>query len=304
MIEVALQLVALAPVPLKLTVEVPCAAPKFAPVITTDVPTGPAAEASTRAVGNHYLIRNMLRRCGAPSFEALQSLCQVLGLEFYIGPPRGSALPKPSLQPEDPPDWVAAIRSEILQALRPEYARLFEDQVGVRHLKTLIGSGADRLDPEEIGRVPFRKSWLLHHGIDPAQCYMVKVMGEAMAPTLPEGCLVLVNPGGKDRENNRIYLVRSSKGLVARRVKKGSNGGQVMVADNPALDHHLWPPDEDVLGELVWMARCLRGKAAEAGVNPWESDWQTGQPVEGSSGYLHRSDQERPGEVSGKSLLP
>ena len=263
-----------------------------------------AAEASTRAVGNHYLIRNMLRRCGAPSFEALQSLCQVLGLEFYIGLPGGSGSPKPSVQQEDPPDWVAAIRSEIRQALRPEYGRLFEDQVGVRHLKTLIGSGADRLDPEEIGRVPFRRSWLLHNGIDPQQCYMVKVMGEAMAPTLPDGCLVLVNPGGKDRENDRIYLVRSNYGLIARRVKMGPSGGQVMVPDNATLNDPVWPPVEDVLGELVWMARCLRSKATKTGVNPWESEWQTGQPVEGHSGYLHRPDPETPGEVSGKSLLP
>ena len=260
-----------------------------------------AAQASTRAVGNHYLIRNMLRRGGAPSFEALQSLCQVLGLEFYIGPPRSPASPKPSLQPEPPPDWVEVIRSEIRQALRPKTAKLFEDQVGVRHLKTLIGSGADRLDPEEIGRVPFRKSWLLHHGIDPAQCYMVKVRGEAMVPTLPDGCLVLVNPGGKDRKNDRIYLVRSPKGLIARRVKKGPDGSRVMVADNPALNDHAWPPDEDVLGELVWMARCLRGKTEEAGVNRWEYEWQTGQPVEGRSGYLHRPDTERPGDDSGKS---
>ena len=43
MIEVALQLAGVAAVPLKATVEVPCAAPKFTPVITTDVPTGPAA---------------------------------------------------------------------------------------------------------------------------------------------------------------------------------------------------------------------------------------------------------------------
>ena len=263
-----------------------------------------AAEASTRAVGNHYLIRNMLRRCGAPSFEALQSLCQVLGLEFYIGPPRTPASPKSSVQPEDPPDWVAAIRSEIRQALRPEYAKLFEDQVGVRHLKTLIGSGADRLDPEEIGRVPFRRSWLLHNGIDPQQCYMVKVTGEAMAPTLPDGCLVLVNPGGKDRKNDRIYLVRSSKGLIARRVRRGPNGGQVMVPDNATLNDQVWPPDEDVLGELVWMARCLRSKATKTGVNPWESEWQTGQPVEGHSGYLHRSHPETPGQDSGRSLLP
>ena len=40
-IDVALQLVGVAVVPLKVTVLVPCDDPKFAPVIVTDVPTGP-----------------------------------------------------------------------------------------------------------------------------------------------------------------------------------------------------------------------------------------------------------------------
>ena len=38
---VALQLVGVAAVPLNFTVLVPCVAPKFVPVIVTDVPTGP-----------------------------------------------------------------------------------------------------------------------------------------------------------------------------------------------------------------------------------------------------------------------
>ena len=42
-IEVALQLVAVAELPLKLTVLVPCVAPKFPPAIVTDVPSGPLA---------------------------------------------------------------------------------------------------------------------------------------------------------------------------------------------------------------------------------------------------------------------
>lgn len=47
-----------------------------------------AAAASTRAVGNHYLIRNIQRRRRWPSVDNLISLCRVLGLEFYVGPPR------------------------------------------------------------------------------------------------------------------------------------------------------------------------------------------------------------------------
>ena len=48
-----------------------------------------AAAASTQAVGNHYLIRNMERGHRWPTVDNLMALCRVLGLEFYVGPPRG-----------------------------------------------------------------------------------------------------------------------------------------------------------------------------------------------------------------------
>ena len=46
-----------------------------------------ARQASIEAVGNDQLIRNM-RRGQVPSVETFRSLCRVLGLEFYVGPPR------------------------------------------------------------------------------------------------------------------------------------------------------------------------------------------------------------------------
>lgn len=193
-----------------------------------------------------------------PSVDRAFEISKALGLEFYIGPPRGAASPQPSPQREDPTDLAALIRSEIRRVLSPGNADLFGDLVGVPHLTTVIGSGAGQLDPAEILRVPFKKTWLVRNGVDPDQCYMVRVQGEAMAPTLPDGCLVLVNPGWNDRENDRIYLVRSRKGLIARRVRKAPDGSRVMVADNPAFNDRLWPPNEDVLGEVVWMARCLQ----------------------------------------------
>ena len=48
-----------------------------------------AAAASTQAVGNHYLIRNMERRRRWPTVDSLRALCRVLDVDFYIGPPRG-----------------------------------------------------------------------------------------------------------------------------------------------------------------------------------------------------------------------
>ena len=52
-----------------------------------------AAAASTRAVGNHYLIRNIERRRRWPSVESLIALCRVLDLEFYVGPKREASAP-------------------------------------------------------------------------------------------------------------------------------------------------------------------------------------------------------------------
>ena len=47
-----------------------------------------ARAASIRAHGSPELIRDM-RRGHVPSVERLRSLCDSLGLEFYVGPPRG-----------------------------------------------------------------------------------------------------------------------------------------------------------------------------------------------------------------------
>ena len=46
-----------------------------------------ARQASMKEVGTPELIRSM-RRGRVPSVERVQALCQVLDLEFYIGPPR------------------------------------------------------------------------------------------------------------------------------------------------------------------------------------------------------------------------
>ena len=46
-----------------------------------------ARQASIEAVGSHELIRDM-RRGRLPSVERLKALCDVLDLEFYVGPRR------------------------------------------------------------------------------------------------------------------------------------------------------------------------------------------------------------------------
>ena len=235
-----------------------------------------AAEASTRAVGNHYLIRNMQRRCGAPSFEALQSLCQVLGLEFYVGPPRGSAnLPAETPSRESrqeatmapSPAWVAHLRTAFRQDLNRALSRLAIPEaaeevpcpryVEVRQLSAAAGGGATDLDETVSGYVPFHHHWLNRQGLDPAQCTVIGVMGESMEPTLPEGASILVDRSHSRPKHGHIYVVRTPDGLIVKRAGKDPGGGWWLISDHPAWKPDRWPSDAVVVGEVRWVGKTL-----------------------------------------------
>ena len=60
----------------------------------------------------------------------------------------------------------------------------------------------------------FKRDWLSSHGLDPAQCLIVRVQGESMGNTLPDGCSALVDRGRQQRREGRIYALRTDRGLV------------------------------------------------------------------------------------------
>ena len=66
--------------------------------------------------------------------------------------------------------------------------------MAAREVEVAAGAGAVNLDKApETGRVFFRRDWLDRHGIDLTQCVVIKVRGESMEPTLPDGCSILVD---------------------------------------------------------------------------------------------------------------
>lgn len=232
-----------------------------------------ASEASTLAVGNHYLIRNMLRRGGAPSFEALQALCRVLGLEFYVGPPRGTAT-APGETPGDggknfeaaPPVWARRLRSgirhDLERALAPLSKKLPDSSsdaryAEVRQLSAVAGGGATGLDQTVSGHVPFSRQWLDRHGLNPNQCCVIGVMGESMEPTLPEGSSILVDRSCARPADGGIYVVRAPAGLVATRASKDPGGGWWLTGDHPNWKPEPWPSQAQVIGEVRWVGKSL-----------------------------------------------
>ena len=102
-----------------------------------------ARQASIRAVGTPELIRDM-RRGRVPSVERFRALCEVLGLEFYVGPPRGGSL----LVPHRLEQAMEAAES-VLAATGHKMTHAEKARV-VSTIYHLIGEGAARANATRI----------------------------------------------------------------------------------------------------------------------------------------------------------
>ena len=146
----------------------------------------------------------------------------------------------------------AALAGTSSETTRPPGAQ----PVSVRRLQTAAGSGALDLDEEVKTYAYFREEWLKRRGLVAEKCNIISVMGESMEPTLPDGCVVLLDHNRRTRRKGKIFVVRTEDGLVVKRAGKDPGDRWQLVSDHPA-----WPPQPwaraMVIGEVKWMAREL-----------------------------------------------
>ena len=129
--------------------------------------------------------------------------------------------------------------------------------IAVHRLQTAAGSGALDLNEAVKGYAYFRHEWLSRKGLAADRCSIIGVMGESMEPTLPEGCVILLDRNRRKRREGRIFVVRTEEGLVVKRAGKGTGGGWQLVSDHPRWPDAPWPSDAAIIGEVKWMAREL-----------------------------------------------
>lgn len=203
-----------------------------------------AAEASERAVGNRTLITNMGRdRYGMPSTENLQALCDVLGWEFYVGPPRETGI------------------VEQLSVGSTEYAH-----IPLHSALLAAGDGAENAHEEVTEQLAFRRDWLQRLGIPASSAKLARVHGESMQPTIWPGDIVMIDTrntvlpirpkDGRDHRRSPIYAIIDNGGARMKRIERPSAETLVLLSDNPdfAPEFRTGPEIDEVkiIGKVVW----------------------------------------------------
>ena len=223
-----------------------------------------------------------------PSGPALHALANVYGksVEWFFGEeyePQGDSgrVNAPESAAESDPDTPDAILSlnEVSQALVARIDRLEsyvrsavaetraendagDDMPAVRPVEVVevaaaAGGGAEVYDETVVGCLWFRNDWLDRYAIDPNQCNVITVRGESMEPTLPDGCSILVDRSQRRRREERIFVMRTTDGLVVKRVGKDEEGHWQIVSDHPEWKAVPWTSDAEIIGEVRWVARTF-----------------------------------------------
>ncbi|MFN4058184.1 MAG: helix-turn-helix transcriptional regulator [Roseinatronobacter sp.] len=162
-------------------------------------------------------------------------LSDVLGLEFYFGPPREAQQPA---------------QTEVDGTVFDTVARF--DAAGS------AGDGVLNLDGPPIDHLAFSKRWLTQNGINAGDCVLIDVTGDSMEPSLYDGDLVMIDRRKTSIRSGRIYAFRDGDGLRIKRLELIPGAAIILRSDNPkhAPEHRTGEAmngiSENILGQVVW----------------------------------------------------
>ena len=173
-----------------------------------------------------------------PYSHLVRRLAQLDALEHEIGDPSGFRIDVPSVEIQGGSDLADT-----------RYAEIHEVEAA---------AGNERLvdDVPIQGHLAFQRDWLRRNRINANRCTVIKVHGDSMEPTLPDGCSILVDHSRRTRRRGRIYVLQNEDSVMVKRAGR-EKSGWLILSDNPYWPVAPWPEGAEVIGEVRWAGRTF-----------------------------------------------
>ncbi len=127
----------------------------------------------------------------------------------------------------------------------------------------VTGPSASEEEPRS-SRTPIDLAWLsLRLGIVAGELVAFDAVGDAMAPVIRDGDLLVARRLERAVIAPAVYAIEVDGGLVARRLEQRVDGALVVRTDNPRYDPQILSPAEEkpfrIIGPVVWQSGPIRG---------------------------------------------
>lgn len=117
----------------------------------------------------------------------------------------------------------------ILAGHEPNFAYLsYYDEV-----RASAGPGAIPASESVSGVIAFDQRFLREKGAAPEHCTVITARGDSMAPTIPDGSLLVVDHSQKHIANGCLMIIGLGDDLLVKRIRRRLDGLIDLVSDNP-----------------------------------------------------------------------
>jgi phage repressor protein C with HTH and peptisase S24 domain len=194
-----------------------------------------------------------------PSRNFLQSLTERFGVSadwllFGVGLPqaeRASGFEARNGKRIEPPDLGKPIHGDFRFGTEDFF--LIERM----DLDVSAGHGLTAVDGGEGEMMAFPRTWVMRQRVNPDLAVLVRVKGDSMAPTLPDGALILIDCADRDLRKPGIFAFnRGDQSLVKRLVPVIASGDGRPTAIKILSDNPAYAPDA-VLGDEMNELRAV-----------------------------------------------
>ncbi len=132
--------------------------------------------------------------------------------------------------------------------------------MSIREIESSTGAEASADNDGVRTTLQFSVRWLRERGLRPSSCRMIRMRGESMEPTLPNGSVILVDLATEHPKAGRIFVIRTGDGLIVKRLARNTKVGWMLESDHPQRSlwpTQPWPEDGEIVGEVRWVGRSL-----------------------------------------------
>lgn len=137
------------------------------------------------------------------------------------------------------------------------------DFVAVRRADVRFSNGSGHVVYSEDDHPPlvFRADFLRRMGVAVGNAVVVEAYGVSNEPKIPDGAVVLVNRGDRERLNGDLFAFRVDGELLIKRLQRIDGVGILATADNPNFKPkqkvYANVGDFEVIGKAVWTGTVL-----------------------------------------------
>lgn len=184
-------------------------------------------------------IRGVLRGSlkSGTTLNRAQQICEALGLELSIGPPRADTPAAEIRKGGQGFALVPRVEAELAAGAGAE-------------------NGPEAATEAAVEALAFRTDWLRRMGVNPANARLVKVRGDSMEPLIHDQDIVMIDRGRRSVQSGRVYALLEGAEARVKRLDRPDRETLVIRSDNPAYPSELRRgPEIDaitVIGQVVW----------------------------------------------------